>query len=172
MFGEEIVIFTVRGNQIVDVEGDGPVAEQKREEFRQEVALRNIAEVAVGCNDKAAATGNLLEDEKAGFRWAYGRSDHLGGKVGVSEFSSPGEVYHLDSVYARGSPIVCARSDFVFPDGTRKAATTDGVLCVCPWDQVSAARLWCCWMIRRPGLTLWLRWTCVTIWLPWLSAKG
>jgi len=130
VFGDETVVFVVRNNQIIDVKGDGPVAEKKRQEFREEVALRNIAEVAIGCNDKAVVTGNVLEDEKAGFHWAYGRSDHIGGTVGVEDFSSPDKVYHLDIVYAKGNPIVCTRFDFLFPDGTRKTAITDGLLCV------------------------------------------
>jgi hypothetical protein len=130
VFGDETIVFVVRNNQIIDVKGDGPVAEKKRQEFCEEVALRNIAEVAIGCNDKAAVTGNVLEDEKAGFHWAYGRSDHIGGTVGVEDFSSPDKVYHLDIVYAKGNPIVCTRFDFLFPDGTRKMAITDGLLCV------------------------------------------
>jgi hypothetical protein len=130
VFGDETIVFVARNNQIIDVKGDGPVAEKKRQEFREEVALRNIAEVAIGCNDKAAVTGNVLEDEKAGFHWAYGRSDHIGGTVGVEDFSSPDKAYHLDIVYARGNPVVCTRFDFVFQDGTRKMAITDGLLCV------------------------------------------
>ena len=130
VFGDETVVFVVRSNQIVDVKGDGPVAEKKRQEFREEAAQRNIAEVAIGCNDKAAVTGNVLEDEKAGFHWAHGRSDHFWGTVGVEDFSAPDKVYHRDIVYARGNPIVCTRFDFLFPDGTRKTAITDGLLCV------------------------------------------
>jgi hypothetical protein len=126
----ETIVFVIENNQIVDIRGDGPVAEEMRQEFREEPALHNIAEVAVGCNDKAVVTGNVLEDEKAGFHWAYGRSDHLGGTVGARDFSSPDRVYHKDIVYARGNPIVCTRLDFVFPDGTRKTAIIDGVRCV------------------------------------------
>ncbi len=77
-YGDEIAVFVVRGNQIIDVRGDGPAAAEKRRQFGGDRALRNIAEVAIGCNDRAAVTGNVLEDEKAGFHWAYGRSDHLG----------------------------------------------------------------------------------------------
>ena len=116
--------------RIIDVEGDGPVAEQRRCDFQEELALRGVAEVAIGWNDKAVVTGNVLEDEKAGFHWAYGRSDHLGGTVGVKDFSSPDKVCHRDIVYARGNPIVCARLDLVLPDGTRKTAVIDGELCV------------------------------------------
>jgi leucyl aminopeptidase (aminopeptidase T) len=126
----ETIVFVVRGNQVVDIEGDGPVAQGKRQEFREEAALRNVAEVAIGCNDKAVVTGNVLEDEKAGFHWAYGRSDHLGGNVGVEDFSSADRVRHIDIVYARGNPIVCTRFDFVFADGTRKTAIVDGVRCL------------------------------------------
>jgi hypothetical protein len=129
--GDETLVYVVRNNQIVDVEGDGPIAGQQREEFRQEPALCNIAEIAIGCNDRAVVTGNPLEDEKAaGFHWGYGRSDQFGGKVDVAAFSSPDKVRHIDIVYAKGNPIVCTRFDFVFPDGTRKTAIVNGVRCV------------------------------------------
>ena len=36
----------------------------------------------------AIVTGNVLEDEKAGFHWAYGRSEHLGGVTGPDAFTS------------------------------------------------------------------------------------
>ncbi len=99
-----------------------------RQAFRDEKAMRNIAEVAIGCNDKAVVTGNVLEDEKAGFHWAYGRSDQFGGAVSPKDFSSPDKVVHQDIVYAKGSPIVCQQLDFIFPDGTRQTVIRDGVL--------------------------------------------
>jgi hypothetical protein len=128
VIANETMVFIVQNNQIVDIQGDGPVAAVQRQRFQEEMALRNIAEVAIGCNDKAVVTGNPLEDEKAGFHWAYGRSDHFGGKVGVDSFSSPDKVAHVDIVYAKGNPIVCARFDFIFPDGERKTAIVDGEL--------------------------------------------
>jgi hypothetical protein len=127
-YSGELVVFVVQNNQIIDVLGDGPLAAQKREMFRNEKALRNIAEVAIGCNDKAVVTGNILQDEKAGFHWAYGRSDHLGGTIGPQDFSAPNKVTHQDIVYAKGNPIVCKRLDFVSPDGTKQTAIRDGVL--------------------------------------------
>lgn len=128
--GDEAVLFVVSNNQIIDVKGDGEVAAKMRQEFGREPALRNIAEVAIGCNDKAVVTGNVLEDEKAGFHWAYGRSDHFGGRVGAGDFSSPDKVLHMDIVYAKQSPVVCTRFDCVFSDGTKKTAIIDGLLCV------------------------------------------
>jgi hypothetical protein len=127
-YGSEIAVFQVQNNQVIDVRGDGTIAAKKRQEFRDEKALCNIAEVAIGCNDKAVVTGNVLQDEKAGFHWAYGRSDQLGGTIGPKDFSAPNKVFHLDTVYAKGNPIVCERLDFIFPDGTRKTFIQDGVL--------------------------------------------
>ena len=127
-YGSEIAIFVVQNNQVIDVRGEGPMATKKRKEFREEKALRNIAEVAIGCNDRAVVTGNILEDEKAGFHWAYGRSDHVGATVDPQAFSAPDKVFHQDSVYTRGNPIVCKRLDFIFTDGTRKTAIQEGVL--------------------------------------------
>ena len=126
----ETFILVVERNRIVDIRGADPIATQKRQEFREEKALSNIAEVAIGCNDKAIVTGNVLEDEKAGFHWAYGRSEFLGGTVSPKDFSSPEKVSHQDIVYAKGNPIVCERFDFIFPDGTRKTAILDGKLMI------------------------------------------
>ena len=124
----ETIVMIVMNNQIIHVKGEGPIAEEKRQEFHQEAALRNIAEVAIGCNDRAVVIGNTLEDEKAGFHWAYGRSDLFGCRIGVEDFTSPDKVRHIDLVYARGNPIVCSRFDFLLLDGTGQTAIIDGVL--------------------------------------------
>ena len=63
----------------------------------------------------------MLEDEKAGFHWAFGRSDHLGGVVGVEDFESPDNVVHQDIVYAEGNPIQVEEAKVVHPDGRRVA---------------------------------------------------
>ena len=89
-------------------------------------ARANIAEVAFGVNDKAEVTGVVLEDEKAGFHWAFGRSDHLGGVVGVDDFQSPDTVVHQDIVYAKGNPIQVERADILHPDGRRVSVIVDG----------------------------------------------
>jgi hypothetical protein len=131
-YGGEIAVFVLENNQVIDVRGDGPIAATRRQELRDEKALRNVAEAAIGCNDKAVVTGNILEDEKAGFHWAYGRSDFLGGSVGPQDFSAPGKVQHADIVYAKGNPVVCRKLTFVFSDRTRRTVIQDGVLGIQP----------------------------------------
>jgi hypothetical protein len=123
--GDELVVFAVATNRIVRVEGGGEAAARYREEFAADPARANIAEVAFGCNEWAEVTGNVLEDEKAGFHWAYGRSDHLGGTVGPSAFVGPHTVVHQDIVYARGNPIVVAEAALTRPEG-RVVVLRDG----------------------------------------------
>jgi leucyl aminopeptidase (aminopeptidase T) len=123
---DELVLFHVVANTVVVVEGDGPVADRYSEFFDADPARANIAEVAFGVNDKAQVTGVVLEDEKAGFHWAFGRSDHLGGVVGVDDFVGPDSVVHQDIVYAKGNPIQIERADVVHPDGRRVTVIKDG----------------------------------------------
>ncbi len=98
-------IFQVEANRITDVRGSGPGAAGYRELFAADPARANVAELGLGCNEAAVVQGNVLEDEKAGFHWAYGRSEHLGGTVGPDAFAAPRNVLHVDIVYARGCPI-------------------------------------------------------------------
>ncbi|MCD4749453.1 MAG: hypothetical protein K8R59_08760 [Thermoanaerobaculales bacterium] len=121
----ELVLFHVAANQIVMVEGDSDLAFHYAEFFDADPARANIAEVAFGVNDKAEVTGCVLEDEKAGFHWAFGRSDHLGGVVGVAEFESPDNVVHQDIVYAEGNPVLVDHAILVHPDGRRISVIED-----------------------------------------------
>ncbi len=129
VYGQTIV-YVVKENRIVDIRGTGPEVEKLRNEFTSDPAWRNIAEFAIGCNDKAKVTGIVLEDEKAGFHWAYGRSDHFGGINGVSNFTSPSHVVHQDVVYAKDSPISCKLLEVVYADGKRDALIRDGEILV------------------------------------------
>ena len=124
--GDELVLFHVVANTVVVVEGDGPVADRYADFFEEDPARANIAEVAFGVNDMARVTGIVLEDEKAGFHWAFGRSDHLGGMVGVEEFRSAETVVHQDIVYAKGNPIQIEVADLIHPDGRRVSVIADG----------------------------------------------
>jgi leucyl aminopeptidase (aminopeptidase T) len=115
----DLLVLRVEGNKIRHVEGKGGEAQRLREYFGADPARANIAEVAFGCNDQALVTGNVLEDEKAGYHWAYGRSDHLGGTVGPHSFRKPENVVHQDIVYARGNPIQVAEAVVVSATGRR-----------------------------------------------------
>lgn len=123
--GDEMVLFHVAANQVVMVEGDGPLAGRYGAFFDADPARANIAEVAFGVNDRAEVTGCVLEDEKAGFHWAFGRSDHLGGVVGVDDFLSPDNVVHQDIVYAAGNPVQVEHAVLVYPDGRRVPVIKD-----------------------------------------------
>ncbi|HMP74054.1 MAG TPA: aminopeptidase [Kiritimatiellia bacterium] len=116
----------VEQNRITDISGPSPAAEELRAHFDVDPARRNIAELGLGCNDRAIITGNVLEDEKAGFHWAYGRSEHLGGTVAPDAFSDPAHVVHHDIVYAPGCPITIRRLDLLDPSGQAQAVIING----------------------------------------------
>ncbi len=122
----EMVVFHVTANTIQLLEGEGPLAERYAELFGEDPVRANIAEVAFGVNEKAAVTGNVLEDEKAGFHWAFGRSDHLGGVFGVEAFRSPETVIHQDIVYARGNPVQVRHAVILHPGDRRVEIIRDG----------------------------------------------
>lgn len=127
--GREICVLRVEGNRITKVEGSGPEAARLRRLFDADPARANVAEVAFGCNEWARVSGIVLEDEKAGFHWAYGRSEHLGGTVGPSQFASPATVLHQDIVYAKGNPIQVARA-VVVKDSARTTVMRNGAYVV------------------------------------------
>ena len=115
---DEVILLRVEDNRIVEVGGDGVKAEDLRAFFEVDPARRNVAELGLGCNEKAVVSGQILEDEKAGFHWAYGRSEHMGGTVGPDDFADPSHVVHTDIVYAADSPIGIERLALEFPEGS------------------------------------------------------
>ena len=119
IYDDEMVLFKVQENRIEEVIGDGPQAAQKRDYFAVDKARRNIAELGLGCNEKAVISGSILEDEKVmGMHWAYGRSDHIGGAVGVADFSDPSHVVHYDIIYPKGGRIEIVSLVLEYEDGT------------------------------------------------------
>ncbi len=124
-----LVVLRVERNRIVEISGEAEQSQRLRDYFAIDPIRANIAEVAFGCNDDAIVTGNVLEDEKAGFHWAYGRSDHLGGAIGVRSFIKPENVVHQDIVYAKGNPIQVAEAVAVYAAG-QKRIIADGMYLV------------------------------------------
>jgi hypothetical protein len=128
VMGNRLGVLRVVSNRIVEVVGKGRRIDTFRNKILSDPGWQNIAEFAIGINDRATVTGNVLQDEKAGFHWAFGRSDHLGGITGTEHFNSPKNVVHHDIVYARGNPVSCSSLDMIFPDHTKTQLITDGSL--------------------------------------------
>lgn len=127
MYDGELVQFKVEQNRIVEVIGHGPQAAEKRDYFAVDEARRNIAELGLGCNDRAVISGVVLEDEKVlGMHWAYGLSSHLGGTIGVADFRDPSHAVHQDIVYAKGGSIQVASLVLEYQDGTTEEIIKDG----------------------------------------------
>ena len=121
----ETVVVKVSSNRIVEVVGVSQTAKALRERLAVDPVRCNIAEFGLGCNYKAVVTGVVLEDEKAGFHWAYGRSEHLGGTVGPGNFKDPANVLHIDTVYAKKSPIGVSSITIVYPKDRREVIMRD-----------------------------------------------
>ncbi len=131
MLGDELVLARVEENRIVEVIGDGPEADEAREYLATDDALRNVAELGLGCNDKAVITGNVLEDEKVmGMHWAFGLSGHIGGRVGPEDFSDPSHIEHRDWVYPNGGAIEIASLVLEYEDGTSEEIIKDGAYAI------------------------------------------
>ncbi len=128
--GNEKGVFIINENKIIEVQGDSPETAELRNKMEEDPGWCNIAEFAIGVNDKAEVTGNILQDEKAGFHWAFGLSEHLGGITGEDKFNSPENVTHRDFVYAKDNEIECSLLEIIFPDNSRKILIRAGELTI------------------------------------------
>lgn len=118
---DEDLVYIIENNRIIDVTGTSSTASNRRSWFAADSARANVAELGLGCNKAAVVRGSVLEDEKAGIHWAFGRSEHLGGVIGPNAFRAPENVVHLDIVYAPGCPIEADTLTLTFADGSRQA---------------------------------------------------
>jgi leucyl aminopeptidase (aminopeptidase T) len=129
-FGDEVVIYTIAANRAVSADGAGDAARAESAALAREPAYGNLAELGLGVLGDLGIepTGEILLDEKLGLHIAFGRSDHFGGQVGASDFSSPAAVVHVDRVYIpRLQPrIVARRVDLIAGDGARVQLMRDG----------------------------------------------
>lgn len=125
--GENDALITVEENLAVDVQGDLNCANEIRDFFDVDEARRNIAELGFGLNDQAIITGNVLEDEKVwGIHLAVGRSDHIGGVVGVEAFSSPDYVVHKDIVYPFGGQLEIENLVLIYENNIEESIIENG----------------------------------------------
>ena len=111
-YDDEIVKFNIKNNTVVKIIGSGRKAEEMKKYFAEKPSRANIAELGIGCNQKAVITGNILEDEKtSGLHIAYGTSTHLGGKVKSD--------MHEDIVFAKNCPVEATTVTLINKDGTK-----------------------------------------------------
>lgn len=120
-FSGEVVRYVIASNRAVVVLPGGARAAEETERLRRESAYGNIAELGLGVLAAFGVQpiGEILLDEKLGLHIAFGRSDHFGGQVGPSAFSSPDAVVHIDRVYlpACQPQVSVARAELTFPGG-------------------------------------------------------
>ncbi len=101
-----LLVYEVRENQIIDVVTDSPKSREMQNYFSEDPARANIAELGLGCNEKAVYINNVLQDEKIeGLHWAYGYNDYMGGTVGVGNFKNPVDAVHIDIIYTKEAKI-------------------------------------------------------------------
>jgi len=126
----EVVLFTIRANRAVAVSGEGPAARAERAHLEAEPAYGNMAELGFGvlADFGLEPIGEILLDEKLGLHVAFGRSDHFGGAVGPSDFSSAAAVIHLDRIYIpKSQPRVAAHKVILgYAGGRDESIMADG----------------------------------------------
>lgn len=100
-FGDDVVLYRIENNKAVEVLSENPASTRERVKLAEEPAYGNLAELGLGVLGDMGIEpiGVVLLDEKLGLHIAFGRSEHFGGQVGPSDFSSPEKVVHIDRVY-------------------------------------------------------------------------
>ena len=121
-----IAKFKIEGNRIVEVGGDDPAKREFEDLLSVDPMRRNVGELAFGCNEAARVSGLFIEDEKAGLHWGLGRSEFLGGTVGVESFKDPSTVLHLDTPYAPACPIWVTEALVEAEDGHQTVIIKEG----------------------------------------------
>jgi hypothetical protein len=98
---QEILLFRIVQNKAISVSGYGKEFEREEAFLKEEPAYGNMAELGFGVLSDFGLNpiNEILLDEKLGFHVAFGRSDHFGGAVAPSDFSTPENVIHLDRIY-------------------------------------------------------------------------
>lgn len=129
-FGKDVVFYHIKGNRVAEVEGTGEITKQEADYVKKEPAYSNIAELGFGvlADFGVQPVGEVLLDEKLGLHVAFGRSEHLGGSVGPSMFTSAKSVIHIDRIYVPSTqPRVVVKSVTLhLKNGTPEKIMADG----------------------------------------------
>ncbi|MFT5121403.1 MAG: hypothetical protein ACI9TH_000177 [Kiritimatiellia bacterium] len=122
----QIAQFFIEANKITRVIGGGKAVDEMNAWFEADEARRNLSLFGLGCNERSRVIGRKIEDQKAGFFCGYGRSDFVGGHVGLNQFKNPtGEVYG-DLIFSRGAPIHAYKIMLTLNDQTNKTIMEKG----------------------------------------------
>ena len=127
----ELFFLTIEGNRVTGVDGDGPVAADRRRAFEAEPAYANVAELGLGilADYGVEPVGETLLDEKLGLHIAFGRSNHFpGGTVGPDDFTRPDRVVHIDYIYLPQTQPAVRIDELTLqgPDGGSETLMRDG----------------------------------------------
>ena len=128
--GDDIVVYRVEANRAVEVISDNATSKAEADRLSAEPAYGNMAELGLGVlgDFGLEPTGEILLDEKLGLHLAFGRSEHFGGQVGPSAFSSPDKVVHIDRIYIpKLQPdVTVAKAVLTMDDGSTVDLMQDG----------------------------------------------
>jgi hypothetical protein len=107
-YEDEIVLYHIEGNRAVEILSQGPKSEEERVRIATDPVLGNIAEFGWGILESlgmqplaadALTPEPVLINEKLGVHIAFGRSEHLGGKISPSAFRDQSTVFHYDHIF-------------------------------------------------------------------------
>jgi len=147
------VLLGIDENRVTEVFGQNQLADERRSWFAAESTRGNIAELGLGCNERAVMTGNVLEDEKVfGVHVALGLSDHVGGITGVEDFKNPAHAVHQDVVYPFGGSVSVTSLVLEYQDGEREQIIRAGAYTVLPrrWS-ITLRQLYLVWVLLVAG---------------------
>ncbi|MFP4111475.1 MAG: hypothetical protein ACLFPQ_01670 [Candidatus Woesearchaeota archaeon] len=124
---EERMILKVSENKIIDIVGIGPKAEELKRFFEEDDARRYIAELGLGCNEKAEFCGKTIQDEKIeGMHFAYGYNGHFGGEIIKKKFKSEDTIVHQDIVYSTSAKVHVKLLELIYDDGSKETILEEG----------------------------------------------
>ncbi|MFH1972305.1 MAG: hypothetical protein ABIJ18_02400 [archaeon] len=120
-YDNHLVVYEVQENKIIDVITDSPKSKEMQKYFKEDPARSNIAELGLGCNEKATFINNILQDEKIeGMHWAYGYNKYMGGSIDITDFKDPLQAIHLDIIYTKEARIKVHKITLVYPNKLRE----------------------------------------------------
>lgn len=109
LINDELVVYRIDKNRIVEIFGSSPEADQEREHILTDPAMQVITKLGLGVNDEARCNGSHVGDEKTmGMHWGYGPKKHF-----------------PDTIWAEH--MIQMDLDFEYPDGSFEPVFRDSL---------------------------------------------